>query len=743
MAAEKKKPVMVVESYAKVRTLSRFLRGRYRVVASGGHVRDLPEKWLGVSIKEGFKPRYEVPGDKKKVVASLGKATAGAPEVLLACDPDREGEAIAWHLEEVLGLKNARRVEFNEITRSAVERALQHPREIDMQRVDAQQARRVLDRIVGYYLSPVLWAKIRGGLSAGRVQSVALRLLCEREAEIEAFVPQEYWTIVGTFTPGGPGEAFEATLESYQGEKLELKNEGEAQAALKALAGAEYRVSSIERREERRRPRPPLITSSLQQEASRRLGFSARRTMSVAQQLYEGLELGDEGSTALVTYIRTDSVRVAMEAVGGGRDFIRDQFGDQYLPEKPRFYPVKASAQDAHEAIRPTDVRRTPDRVRPYLKPEQLALYTLIWQRFVASQMADAVVEVTAGEVAARDYGFGFAASKTLFAGHWSVHPPAQKAEGKPLPALSQGQAVRCLGLKPEQHFTQPPPRYNEASLIRTLEENGIGRPSTYAPIIQTLLQRRYVERRQRALQPTALGRRTNDLLVRFFPQIIDVQFTAGMEEELDKVERGKEDWVGVLQRFYGTFEPLVRQAKEQARSEKPPAVPTGEKCAKCEEGELVIREGPTGKFMGCSRFPRCRYTAPMPGEETEQRPCPQCGKPLVRRRSKYGLFWGCSGYPECKYIAGEDEAEVRCPQPGCEGRLVRRTAKRRVFYRCSKHPECDFATSLRPVGKDCPECGAPLGRRGRTGDAVKCLNPECDFEGDLSAVEARQGESA
>jgi DNA topoisomerase-1 len=554
---ESAKPLIIVESPAKTKTLKNFLGDDYRVEASMGHVRDLPEKEFGVDLSNGFTPKYETLPARQEVLKKLAEAAASAPEVYLASDPDREGEAIAWHLKEALRLQNAQRIEFNEITRQAVQQALQHPRDIDMNRVNAQQARRILDRIVGYKLSPLLWKKAsRNTLSAGRVQSVAVRLVVEREREIEAFVPEEYWTITARLTPDTEANAFDATLRLRDGEKLELHNEQEANAVVQELEGAQYVVQKIKRTERKRNPSPPFITSTLQQEAARKLGFSAKRTMQIAQQLYEGVELGAQGSVGLITYMRTDSTRVAAEAQQQAREYIGKEFGDRYVPEKPPQYRSRRGAQEAHEAIRPTSVTRTPESVKSYLSKDQYEVYRLIWQRFIASQMAPAVLDVVTVDIQAGRYTFRATGSSVKFDGFMRVYVEGKDngelsdEERPPLPPMLEGQVLTLLELLPEQHFTEPPPRYTEATLVKALEEKGIGRPSTYATILSTIVERGYVELKDKRFHPTALGIAVTDYLVKHFPDVMDVQFTASVEQQLDEIEEGKQAWTEVLRAF-------------------------------------------------------------------------------------------------------------------------------------------------------------------------------------------------
>jgi len=658
--------MVIVESPAKARTVGRFLGQGYSVEASVGHVRDLPANRMGVDIEHGFKPRYVIPSKKKDVVKKLKAKAKGASELYLATDPDREGEAIAWHLRAALKRQVAgipvRRVEFHEITQDAIGHAFSHPRDIDKERVDSQQARRILDRVVGYTLSPLLRNKMgRKGLSAGRVQSVALRLICEREREIEAFVPVEYWTIEAELRKQKPeakwqAKSFVARLFKIGGEDPDLKNEADAQDIVDALEGAAYVVQKVRRREVRRRPAAPFMTSTLQQEGSRKLRFSAKKTMAVAQALYEGKDIGGGERVGLITYMRTDSVNVAEAAQTEARQYILEQFGKKYLPPKPPQYKSRAKgAQEAHEAIRPTGVKREPAALKDYLSRDELRLYDLIWKRFVASQMAPAILDQTSVDIVAgpeggeKPYLFRATGSVVKFPGFLKVYEEGreeeeeekEKAEGKDvrLPPLEKGEELDLVQLLPLQHFTKPPPRYTDASLIRALEEYGIGRPSTYAAILSTLLQRAYVNRVSKKLIPTKLGFTVNDLLVEFFPDLINVDFTAEMEEKLDRVATGEQSWVPMLQEFYAPFSDKVEVAREKMPKVEYKPEPTGEMCPECGE-PLLIRHGRYGKFIGCSGYPKCRYTTPIPIPGVT---CPECGGAVVEKRTRRRrTFYSC-----------------------------------------------------------------------------------------------------
>jgi DNA topoisomerase-1 len=749
---ESAKPLIIVESPAKTKTLKNFLGDEYRVEASMGHVRDLPEKEFGVDLSNGFTPKYETLPERQDVLKKLAEAAAHAPEVYLASDPDREGEAIAWHLKEALRLQNARRIEFNEITRQAVQQALQQPRDIDMNRVNAQQARRILDRIVGYKLSPLLWKKAnRNTLSAGRVQSVAVRLVVEREREIEAFVPEEYWTVTARLTPDTEENAFDATLRLRDGEKLELHNEQEASAVLQELEGAQYVVQKIKRTERKRNPSPPFITSTLQQEAARKLGFSAKRTMQIAQQLYEGVELGAQGSVGLITYMRTDSTRVAAEAQQQARDYIGREFGNRYVPEKPPQYRSRGGAQDAHEAIRPTSVTRTPESVKSYLSKDQYELYRLIWQRFVASQMTPAVLDVVTVDIQAGRYIFRATGSSVKFDGFMRVYVEGKDngelsdEERPPLPPMLEGQVLTLLALLPEQHFTEPPPRYTEATLVKALEEKGIGRPSTYATILSTIVERGYVELKDKRFHPTALGIAVTDYLVKHFPDVMDVQFTASVEQQLDEIEEGKQAWTEVLRAFYEPFAQRLAETEKNGEFVRIEAKETDYTCPTC-GAKMLLREGRYGKFLGCSRYPECktivnvtRSGEPVPPDKPSDEVCEKCGSPMVIRWGRYGEYLACTN-EQCKaHRPLEKSTGITCP--ACkQGQLVERRARKgkmrgKVFYGCNRYPECDFTLWEKPVGRTCPKCGSLLVEK-RTGKrlTIACSNKECDYREEPSA---------
>jgi DNA topoisomerase-1 len=746
-----KRSLVVVESPTKVKTIQKYLDSSFIVKASMGHVRDLPKSKLGVDPKKGFKPQYVVSPTKKKVLDDLKKAAEKVDTLYVATDPDREGEAIGWHLAQELDVdkKHVYRITFNEITERAVKAAFLKPGKIDLKKVDAQQARRVLDRLVGYSLSPLLWEKVQRGLSAGRVQSVAVRLIVDREREIQAFVPVEYWSLHARLAAQLPPE-FVATLKEVGGEKASLADEPGTRALMASLEGARYVVKSVTRGERRRNPAPPFITSTLQQEAGRKLGFTAKKTMTVAQQLYEGIDLGAEGAEGLITYMRTDSVRVAREAQDEARQWITGRLGREYLPDAPPAYRSRGSAQEAHEAIRPSEVRHDPKSVARFLSKDQLALYRLVWERFLASQMVPAVYDTVSADIEAGRCLFRAQGAVLKFKGFTAVYEESREEEAQTdedaegaMPQLAEGEALRLVQLEPKQHFTQPPPRYTEASLIKALEELGIGRPSTYASILGTIINDRgYVHRERKALIPTELGTEVTDLLKPYFPEIMDVEFTAQMEDSLDKIEEGDRKWVDTVQEFYAPFKRDLQKAKKGMRNVKAGA-PTGEKCPECGEA-LLERRGRFGKFLACSAYPGCKYTRNLGGaERAEDQPtgeaCPACGKPLVLKHGRFGKFIACSGYPECK-TTKPVTLGIACPGTGCTGQLVERRSKRgRTFYGCSAYPNCKFVAWQRPVAEPCPKCGAPFTtERAARGRVIRrCVREGCDFEREVETTVA------
>jgi len=737
-----KSSLVIVESPAKANTIKKFLGKGFKVVASVGHVMDLPTNKLGVDLDNGFSPEYVVSRGKKKILDQIKKDAKTADEVFLALDLDREGEAIAWHIRDYIApvQKNVKRIVFNEITRPAIQSAIQRPTDVDMNKVDAQQARRILDRLVGYKISPILWQIFYYGLSAGRVQTVGLRLVCEREAEIEAFKAVEYWTVEGVLlTPSGaelPVKLFEKA-----GKKIELPNQAQTDAVLKDLRSSAYRVTSVERKERRRNPQPPYITSSMQRDAGRRLRFSAKKIMMLAQQLYEGVDIGGDDRVGLITYMRTDSVRVSGQAQEAAREFIAAQYGKEYRPEKAREYKTSAKAQDAHEAIRPSDVTRTPESLQGRLSKDMLALYDLIWRRFMASQMESARYDTTEVLVAAGDYTLKANGRVMTFPGFLGVYEEQLDADGGELPAVNEKDALKLKNIDGSQHFTEPPPRYTEATLIKDLEDKGIGRPSTYANIVSIIQEREYVEKEEGRLRPTTLGRQVWKTLERFFPEVFDTSFTAQMEQELDKVEDGDFGWQRVVKEFYGPFKLSLDQIDEKKGGLKNELQEeTDVKCDKCGRN-LVKKWGRNGQFLACPAYPECRFSRPL----TEQSPsvhiegkCPKCGSQLIAKSGRYGRFAACANYPECKYTEAFPIG-MACPKCGT-GKIVEKVTKRmKVFYGCSNYrtpvegqPQqgCDWASWDKPTPLECPSCGNPylVHKTSKTkGDYLKC--PKCKEE--------------
>jgi len=761
------KSLVIVESPAKARTINRYLGDSYDVKASMGHVRDLPKKGLSVDLDNNFEPTYAPIEDKKKVIGELKRAAKRADAIYIATDPDREGEAIGWHLVQLLDTKDKPviRVLLEEITKSGIKQAFDNPGEIDMDKVDAQQARRILDRIVGYKLSPLLWDKVRRGISAGRVQSVALRLVVDREREIEAFVAEEYWSIKAHLE-GGEKPTFDAELRRKDGEKIVVGEEKEALAVLADLgvadakierddedaigavvsSGVEWPITKVEAKERKRKPQPPFTTSQLQQAAARRMRFPVRKTMRVAQQLYEGIEIGADGAVGLITYMRTDSTRVSAQSQTEAKETITEKYGEQYTLAKPRTFKAGKRAQEAHEAIRPTSPSITPAEVKKYLDKDQFRLYELIWQRFVASQMKDAVYDATSvdievkGATSSATYLFRATGSVLKFPGFLAAYGDTEgdKDEARLLPPLQEGQMLTCLEIKPRQHFTQPPPRFSEASLVRELERNGIGRPSTYADILSKLRNREYVTVEERRFQPTELGTIVVDLLVESFQRIMDIDYTAKVEDRLDFIESGKEEWTAALQRFWDRFTEELEKAQAEMRDVKREEIETDEVCEKCGK-PMVIKWGRFGRFLACTGYPECKTTKQIKkdgeiAETIEPEPtgedCPKCGKPLFRRTGRFGPFVGCSGFPDCKYIQPKSTG-VKCPQCGKGELAEKRTRKGRTFYGCDQYPDCDFATWKPPLPIKCPDCGHPfleLRRKKGQPNMMGCPEKECDF---------------
>ncbi|MEW5976579.1 MAG: type I DNA topoisomerase [Acidobacteriota bacterium] len=803
------KSLVVVESPAKAKTINKYLGTDFSVKASMGHIKDLPKKGLGVDLDNDFEPTYETIPGKEKVIKELRSAARGVDSVYIATDPDREGEAIGWHVAEELSAKNRKvyRVMFNEITQKAVREAFKNPGQIDAHLVEAQQARRILDRLVGYKISPLLWAKVRRGTSAGRVQSVALRLVVEREREIQAFKTEEYWTISANLSGHHP-PPFDARLQKVSGKNVEIGNQEQAQSIVRSLEPAQFIVDRVETKEKKRNPVPPFITSKLQQEASRKLRFSVKKTMMIAQRLYEGIDLGNEGSVGLITYMRTDSTRVSDDALKEVRDHIQSAYGSRFLPEKAVYYRSKKDAQDAHEAIRPTAVARTPEQLKPYLSPDEFKLYKLIWQRFVASQMSAALFDQTSIEILADKYLFKATGSVLKFDGFLAVYQEGKDEKDEEdeelehrLPALSKGEILKLNQLKPEQHFTQPPPRYTEATLVKALEEKGIGRPSTYAAILTTIQDREYCVKQEGKFHPTELGFVISDLLVASFADIFDVQYTARMEDELDEIEEGKLAWTAALQEFYDKFKADLKLAQKHMRDVKRMEEPTDEKCDKC-GSPMVIKWGRHGKFLACSAYPECKSTrelarsqsGPEDSKEVEQieetcencgRPmalkrgrfgqflactgypeckttrnlsngktstpdtptgekCPQCGKELVLKHGRFGQFTACSAYPECKYVK-KKTLGIPCPEANCKGELVEKKSRRgKIFYGCDQYPSCRFVTWNKPINRTCPQCGATFVLEKTTkkqGTVVYCNSESCDYKESVEMAEDSQPE--
>lgn len=685
--------LVIVESPAKAKTIKKYLGGNYEVIASMGHVRDLPKARLSVDIKKKFAPKYEIIKGKEKLVEELKELAEKSDKIYLATDPDREGEAISWHLAYILGLPldDNNRVEFNEITKNGVTNGMAHPRSINIDLVNAQQARRILDRLVGYKLSPFISQKIRRGLSAGRVQSVAVRIIVDREEEIRKFKPEEYWTIDAKFIPKGSRKSFSASLYSDANGKIKIENQEQAEKIEQDLADAEYMITKVKHGTRRKTPAPPFITSTLQQEASRKLGFQSRRTMKVAQELYEGVDIEGMGATGLITYMRTDSLRISDVAKEEAAQYILNRFGEKFLPAKPRVFKTKSNAQDGHEAIRPSMPSLAPEDVKASLTSDQFKLYNLIWNRFMASQMSDCIQKTTQAEISAKEYIFKASGYYVDFEGFTTLYVESKDTEEEKstqLPPLEKDMPVKCKELKKNQHFTQPPARYTEASLIKALEEYGIGRPSTYAATITTITSREYVKREAKTLYPTELGEVMTNLLKERFPKIVNYKFTAQMEEKLDEVEHGQEEWVELLDEFYSDFDKTLKKAKEEMEGVK-----------------LQLKEDQTDII------------------------CDKCGRQMVVKVGRYGKFIACPGYPECKNVLKfVEKTGVKCPK--CNGDvIVKHTKKKRVFYGCSNYPECDFVSWNEPVNERCPQCGGILFKKKGKKPKLYCATEGCGFE--------------
>ena len=722
------KNLIIVESPAKARTISNFLGKDYKVVASKGHIRDLPKSSFGITIEDGkFIPKYTIPRDASPTVRELKKLAKDADTVYIATDEDREGEAIGYHIAKAIGKEpeTLPRIVFHEITKNAITNALENPRKIDMQSVDAQQTRRLLDRIVGYKLSPLLASKIQKGLSAGRVQSSALKIVVDREREIKAFKPQEYWKINALFN-----KTVESEIYSFDGKKIDkmtLSNEAQANEIVESAKQESFTVASIDKSRRKSKTPPPFMTSTLQQTASTQLGFSPKKTMMIAQKLYEGVNT-DKGSMGVITYMRTDSLNLAKEAVEEARAFISDQFGEKYLPSKPKIYTSKSKgAQEAHEAIRPTRTDFTPDLAKNYLSADELKLYRLIYNRFLACQMTDAEFEVQTILFKGDRSIFKANGRKLIFDGFYKVTGYTEK--DKLLPELKEGSSATLDKIEATQHFTEPPARYTEASLIKKLESLGIGRPSTYAPTITILQNREYIKLEKKKIYPTEIAFTVIEMLEKHFPEIVDSNFTSRMEEALDKVAEGKEDWQKILAEFYEPFMQKIAKGKKEIKSLKV-AKPTGEKCPECEDGELLIRKGRYGEFIACSNFPKCKYSRNIDKDGKIEEPektdevCDKCGSPMVIKNSRRGKFLACSAYPKCKNtksLIPPKELSVPCPE--CGGKIIERQGKRGVFYGCANYPECKFIANFEPTDKKCPECGYIMGRKTfRKKEIYECL---------------------
>jgi len=812
------KALVIVESPAKAKTINKYLGKQFVVKASIGHIKDLPKKDLAVDVDNGFKPKYEVIEGKKKLMQELRDAAKSVDSIYLAADPDREGEAICWHLQEELKWKKGDkrsqedspkffRVMFNEITKKSIDKAFEKPGQVNINLVDAQQARRVLDRLVGYKISPLLWDKVRRGLSAGRVQTVAVRVIVEREREIRAFVKQEYWTLDANLA-AKKTPYFDARLFRKGEEQPEIPNQAASDALVADLEGSKFIVKSVGTKEKRRNPVAPFITSTLQQESSRKLRFSVKRTMMLAQQLYEGVELGSEGSVGLITYMRTDSTRISDDALAEAREFIGTRFGPQYIPAAANVYKSKKDAQDAHEAVRPTSAMRTPDDIAGFLAEDQLKLYRLIWMRFIASQMNPAVFDQTTIDLSAQglsgvDYTFRATGSVMKFDGFLKVYEEGKDAKDEEddelkhkLPAVAQGEELKLRALKPEQHFTEPPPRYTEATLVKKLESDGVGRPSTYASILSTIQEREYVTKEGGKFKPTELGMVVTDLLLESFNDIFDVRYTARMEHDLDEIEEGKLDWREAMGEFYERFMKDLGNAEENMTNIKRMEKPTDLTCDKCGK-PLVIKWGKHGSFLACTGYPECTYTRELAvdlpdvdgsdlGEQGDEEYCQNCGRPMVLKKGRFGTFFACTGYPDCKttkQIGGpQKKADVpldeKCPQcgnnmvqkygrfgeftacsnyPACkfvkqktigvkcpecsEGEVVERRSKRgKTFFGCNRYPDCAFVAWARPVPEACPDCGSPylVEKYLKAGAFLQCPASGCKYKREIPPAEAQ-----
>ena len=735
--------LVIVESPSKASTIKGYLGSGYKVIASKGHVRDLPKSSLGVDIDNNFEARYINIRGKGDLIKELKKEAKKASKVFLATDPDREGEAISWHLANALDLDSskAKRITFNEVTKSAIKAAIKSPRDIDMDLVNSQQARRILDRIVGYKISPILWKSIKSGLSAGRVQSVATRIIVEREEEIRAFNPEEYWTI-DALLEGDDKKSFKAKFYGENGKKTELCTEADAKAVLNAIEGHPFVVDNVKKAVRTKNPLPPFITSTMQQEASRKLGFQLQRIMKVAQELYEGINIGSKngGVQGLITYMRTDSLRISADAQVAAKDYILNSYGEQYYPSAPRVYKTKGNAQDAHEAIRPSKVSLTPDSIRKYLTPDQFKLYRLIWSRFVASQMEAATFDTVNATIVANNKEFHASGSVIKFPGYLTIYQENDNdKDSNALPELNEGQKLSAIEIKPEQHFTEPPARYTEASLIKFLEEMGIGRPSTYSPIITTIIQRNYVKRQSKVLMPTPLGEVTTKLMKESFPDIVDYKFTATLESRLDSIESGENCMLGVLSDFYGPFADELEKANAEMAKIEVPAEETDIICELC-GSRMVIKNGRFGKFAACPNYPECKNTKALgkdgkviEAKEKEEAKkagfkCELCGSEMVIRTGRYGSFYACENYPKCKNTKRiTKDTGIACPE--CGAKIITKNGRNNsFFYSCERYPECQFSSWDMPTGERCPDCGKPLFRK-KGKNLIVCNDKACGYK--------------
>ncbi|MFH2092872.1 MAG: type I DNA topoisomerase [Pseudomonadota bacterium] len=750
------KPLIIVESPTKIKTLKKYVGNEFNVAASAGHIRDLPIKTLGIDIEKNFKAEYENIADKKKVIANLKSLAKDTRQIYLAPDPDREGEAIAFHIMDILKKKDRvfHRVLIHELTKKGIQEAILNPLKPDANKYDAQQARRKLDRLVGYQISPLLWQKVQRGLSAGRVQSVAVKIICDREREIRKFIPEEYWTITADLLGDAPPE-FNATLIKINDKKAKIETGKQSSDIVSDLKQAEFKIDQINTKTIKRNPAPPFITSKLQQDAINRLRFSAKKTMIIAQQLYEGIEIGLDGPEGLITYMRTDSTRIAQDAAQEAQAYITQHIGSEFALPKPRFFSNKNKVQDAHEAIRPTSVFHSPDKIKGYLTPDQFKLYDLIWKRFMASQMAQAIIDQKTILVQATDqYTFSVSGSTVRFPGYMELYSPEDETKEKDsqtLPDLKEKSLLKTLNINPKQHFTKPKPRFTEATLVKELEKNGIGRPSTYASIISVIQDKGYVDFENRNFIPSELGFIVNDLLVASFPNILNISFTAQMENNLDDVESGVLNEIKLLTDFYKAFKQTLDEAKEKMVSVKGVGIQTSLACPTCGK-QLHIKIGKNGHFLACTAYPDCSFTSNYIRDEkgdisivetikdsTKVKDCVKCGQPMVTKDGKFGLFLACTGYPACKHtesVNGGDNAkkiDMKCPEPGCKGELVEKKSKRgKIFYGCSRFPDCSFASWDKPVDKPCPDCGSTYlvaKETKKEGLFLKCPNRECSFK--------------